>query len=107
MSSPTPKVDSTPSPSVTLSTPKQKETISNNLEDSNDSVDEDVDELLGKLEVSIYLCHQYTHTHTYTFIYTRLFIKTKKSPFLLTKYSFPLFSQNYLNLSSWCVRICM
>ncbi|CAF2763627.1 unnamed protein product [Rotaria sp. Silwood2] len=50
VSMPTPKIDITATPTVTVSATKQKETTSNDIDDSNDSIDEDVDELLGKLE---------------------------------------------------------
>jgi hypothetical protein len=75
---PTPKMDTTPTPTVpVVSTTKQNETSSHHLDDSNDSIDEDVDELLGKLEVSIVLTliHAHIHTHTYT----------RKSPLLLLR----------------------
>ena len=49
----TPKMETPPTPTVTVSTVKQQEPLSNPFDDSNDSIDEDVDELLGKLEVSI------------------------------------------------------
>ncbi|CAF3943538.1 unnamed protein product [Rotaria sp. Silwood2] len=52
VSMPTPKIDITTTPTVTVSATKQKETTSNDIDDSNDSIDEDVDELLGKLEYS-------------------------------------------------------
>ncbi|CAF1123458.1 unnamed protein product [Adineta ricciae] len=45
----TPKLNSTPTPTI-ISSPRLKDTIENNLDDPNDSGDEDVDELLGKLE---------------------------------------------------------
>ena len=78
VSVPTPKLNTTPTPTVSVTTSKQNETIADN---SNDSSDEDVDELLGKLEVSIYLFSTHAHIHTYTQI---------KSPFLLllAKYRF-------------------
>jgi len=48
------RIETTPSPTVTLSTTtKHSESMKSHLDDSNDSIDEDVDELLGKLEVSI------------------------------------------------------
>ena len=59
----TPKIDTTPTP--TSSSSKTIETISSRQEDPNDSIDEDVDELLGKLEVSIRGCLRYTHTHAH------------------------------------------
>jgi hypothetical protein len=52
------KTDNTPNSSVTLPAKKQNATTS---DDSDGSVDEDVDELLGKLEVSI--SGKYTHTY--------------------------------------------
>lgn len=55
VSTPTPQIDTTPIPIITLPKTNQRETISNDLDDLNESIDEDVDELLGKLEVSIYL----------------------------------------------------
>ena len=64
----TPKIETTPTP--TISSPKTIESISSRQDDSNDSIDEDVDELLGKLEVSIRGCPSYTHTHTHTYIHT-------------------------------------
>ncbi|CAF0782940.1 unnamed protein product [Rotaria sordida] len=50
ISIPTPKIDIPTTPTITVSAKRQKETTSNDLDDSNDSIDEDVDELLGKLE---------------------------------------------------------
>ncbi|CAM4855761.1 unnamed protein product [Rotaria socialis] len=50
VSMPITKVDLTPTPTVTVSTTKPKDTSLTELDDSNDSIDEDVDELLGKLE---------------------------------------------------------
>ncbi|CAF1599102.1 unnamed protein product [Adineta steineri] len=50
VSVPSPKLNKTITPTVMITTEKQKETITNNLDDLNDSGDEDVDELLGKLE---------------------------------------------------------
>ncbi|CAF1401484.1 unnamed protein product [Adineta steineri] len=50
VSVPSPKLNKTITPTVTITTEKQKETMTNNLDDLNDSGDEDVDELLGKLE---------------------------------------------------------
>ena len=70
---PTPRIDPTPSPSVTLSSTKQMDSISNHLDDSNGSIDEDVDELLGKLEVSIDPSSIYAHIHTHTYTRIRLF----------------------------------
>ncbi|CAF3774550.1 unnamed protein product [Adineta steineri] len=52
VSVPSPKLNKTITPTVTITTEKQKETMTNNLDDLNDSGDEDVDELLGKLEYS-------------------------------------------------------
>jgi hypothetical protein len=72
MSIQTPKIDITPTLMDTVPATKQKENISNDLDDSNDSIDEDVDELLGKLEVSIYLSLIYTHIHTHTYIHIYL-----------------------------------
>ncbi len=67
ISIPTPNLEISPSPSFTIPTTQPKETPSNHLEDSNDSIDEDVDELLGKLEVSISLPSTYAHIHTHTY----------------------------------------
>ncbi|CAF3387770.1 unnamed protein product [Rotaria sp. Silwood1] len=50
VSIPTPKINITTTPTATVLATKQKETTSNDFDDSNDSIDEDVDELLGKLE---------------------------------------------------------
>jgi hypothetical protein len=68
----TPKIDTTPSPVAPIPMTNQKETISSTLEDLNDSNDEDVDELLGKLEVSIDLSVIYIHIHTYTYTHINL-----------------------------------
>lgn len=74
LSIPTPRFETTPSPTVTLSTKtsatKPSDSTSNGLDDSNDSIDEDVDELLGKLEVSIDQPLVYTHTYIHIHIYT-------------------------------------
>jgi hypothetical protein len=66
-----PKIETIPSPvALPLQMTNHKETISSTLEDSNDSNDEDVDELLGKLEVSIDLSviYTYIHIHIHTLI---------------------------------------
>ena len=52
------KVDNTPTSSTTLPTKNQSD-------DKNDSTDEDVDEIIGKLEVS--LSGKYTHTYIHYF----------------------------------------
>ncbi|CAF5060555.1 unnamed protein product, partial [Rotaria magnacalcarata] len=50
VSMPITKVDLTTTPTVTVSTTIPKDTSLTELDDSNDSIDGDVDELLGKLE---------------------------------------------------------
>ena len=66
----TPKIETTPT--ITHSTIKQLDSISNHFDDPNDSIYEDVDELLGKLEVSsaIVICHTRTHTYIHTYVQT-------------------------------------
>jgi hypothetical protein len=93
VSIPTPQLNTTPTPTVIITTSKQTETISDNFDDPNESVDKDVDEILGKLEVSIYpsLIHAHIHTDTYTHVY----LLTKSSVLLLlllfAKYLFLIF----------------
>lgn len=65
----TPKYDTTPSPIAPVSLNVPKETSPSTIDDSNDSNDEDVNELLGKLEVSIDLFSIYAHIHTHLYIH--------------------------------------
>lgn len=71
----TTKYDTTPSPNVSNALHLPKETSSHTLDDSNDSNDEDVNELLGKLEVSIDLSLIYAHIHTHTYTHLSLVYK--------------------------------
>lgn len=69
MSKPISKVDIITTPAMPVSITKPVETVPSTVDDPDDSIDEDVDELLGKLEVSIY--PSLLHTHTYRYTYTR------------------------------------
>jgi hypothetical protein len=65
--------------SVKLNPMSISSTITDRSDNKNDSTDEDVDELLGKLEVSIFgkYTHTYIHTHTFCplfFIYKKIFL---------------------------------
>ena len=71
----TTKYDTTPSPIAPNTLHLPKETSPPALDDSNDSNDEDVNELLGKLEVSIDLSLIYAHIHTHTYTHLYLYIK--------------------------------
>ena len=71
------KYDTTPSPIAPVLLNVPKEASPSTIDDSNDSNDdEDVNELLGKLEVSIDRSSIYAHihTHTYTHLYSSIHI---------------------------------
>jgi hypothetical protein len=69
----------TPSTSISIQMdpPSTFSTISKQSDNKDDSTDEDVDELLGKLEVSVF--GKYTHTYIHIFFSLFFFIQSKKS----------------------------
>lgn len=73
----------TPSTSISVKTePSSTSTKTKQSDDTQDSTDEDVDELLGKLEVSVLGKYTHTYIHTYTyilfFVFYFIFMNKKK-----------------------------
>jgi hypothetical protein len=117
-----PRFENTPSPIAPPSLPvtNQRETISSTIEDLNDSNDEDVDELLGKLEVSIDLSVRYTyihiHIHTHQFITkpnkTDAFSSPFREPFIaffniVYRFACREFARQYSLIACLFIAICM
>ena len=91
---PTPRLDTTPTPTVTVSSARAADTTESNFDDPNDSGDEDVDELLGKLEVSISLSSPHAHIHTHTYTHDYILVTWPSSPLLL------LLAENFVILTA-------